>query len=107
MGGFFGGVLRCTLLLVTGVALGRAAIFFVTALAGFTVSSFLVDGDFGRSAFMACCAVHLLFMGFVVEGHGAFFALISHCVYSISQGEGKGDQHHSNNQFFHVSLLGG
>ena len=93
------------LLLMAVVALGRAAFFLVTVLARGTMGSCLVDGDLGRGAFVAAGAVHRLAMGFMVKGDGALFVFVSDNVCGIGQGEGEGDQHYGNNQFFHDSLL--
>jgi len=86
------------------VALGRAAFFLVATFTRGTVSSLLVNLDFGRSAFVASSAIHLLAVSFVVKCDSPFFVLIGDRVSSISYGESERDQHDDNNQFFHVSL---
>jgi hypothetical protein len=90
---------------VAVVALGGAAICLVAIFADSAVRRIFVDGDLGRRSFMAFRAVDLLAVGFVVKGDRALAVLISHGVGSVGQGEGEGDEHHSNDQFFHGSLL--
>ena len=55
---------------------------------------------------MAGLAVHLGTMTLMIEGDISLLALVSHGVGSVGQGEGECNQHDSNNQFLHVSLLG-
>ena len=98
-------MLEVSLFLVAVVALGRATFLLVTALAGITVSSFFVNFDFSRRALVAGCTVHLFAMGFVLESNRTFLAIISYGVGSVGQSEGESDQHYSNHQFLHDSLL--
>jgi hypothetical protein len=87
------------------VTLGGAALFFVTVLAGCAMGGVLVDFDLRRSPFVAGFATELVSVHFMVEGYGAFFAVVGNDVSSIGYSESKSDQHYSNNQFLHVSLL--
>jgi hypothetical protein len=96
---------RWGLFFVAVIALGRPAVFFVAVFADSAVRRVFVDNDLGRGTFMACRAVHLLAVDFVIEGDRALRALISHGVGGVGHSEGESDQHHSNYQFFHSSLL--
>ena len=55
------------------------------------MGSILVDLDFRRSAFVAGFATEFVSMFFVVEGYGAFFAVVGHDVSSIGYGESKSE----------------
>jgi hypothetical protein len=87
------------------VTLGGAALFLMAVFAAIFMGCILVDLDFRGSPFVAGFATELVSVHFMIEGYGAFFAVVGNDVSSIGYGESKSDQHHSNNQFLHVSLL--
>jgi hypothetical protein len=68
------------------------------------MSGVLVDRDLRRSAFVAGFATELVSVHFMIEGYGAFLAVVGYDVSGIGYGESKSDQHYGNNQFFHVFL---
>lgn len=92
---------------MTVVALGGGVFLLVAILACCTMSGIFIDGDLGRCPLMTGGALHLLTMRLMIEGDRPFLVFISYRVSSVGQGERKGNQHYSNNQFLHVSLLRG
>jgi hypothetical protein len=98
-------ILPLELLFVAIAALGWSAFSLVAILAERAMSSFLVDFELRRGAFMAGRAALGFPMGLVVKSDSTVFRFVLDLVGGIGDGAGKSDQHGNNDHSFHSFLL--